>query len=110
MGCLYMCVCTCVHLCLKFLKVCFILVEIVFQESSRCFVPLSVLSLVRAVAEHSESHCGSQAKEKSRCTEKIHLAVTELHLCVASMARNHDAGDTSKVLQCSSKVSQAPSF
>lgn len=84
-------------MCLKCLGLYFILAEISFPESSQCFVPLNVLSLACAITEQSGSHCDSQAREGPD-RERIHRVVTELHLCVASVARASDAGDKSRVL------------
>lgn len=59
---------------------------------------------------NSQNHTVAPNPEKSPDKEKIHPVVPELHLYVASMARESDAGDGRKVLEYSSKVLQAPQF
>lgn len=66
-------------------------------------------SAVLVLSLSSQNHTMAPRPEKSPDGERIHPVVTELHPSVASMARDSDAGNTSKVLESSSNVSQAPS-
>lgn len=93
-------------MCVKYLGLYFILVEISFPESSKCCAPLNVLNLLSAITEPSELHV-APILERNTNRERIHPVVTELHLY---MARDSGVDDTGKVLVFLPEDSQALSF